>query len=119
MASNAKKPAKKPAKRRVQPGSSGRVTPKGGPAAAKAAARTAPEASGRYTPPVPKELKVSPWWIPALVFGLLILGTLIIVLNYVELLPTWGFLPDGTSNAWLLTGLLCILGGVMTATQWH
>ena len=29
-------------------------------------------------------------------------GTLIILLNYVELLPTWGFLPDGTSNVWLL-----------------
>jgi hypothetical protein len=113
MASNAKKPAK----RRVQPGTSGRVTPKGGHPAPTS--RAAPAASSRYTPPVPKELKVSPWWIPALVLGFLVLGTLIIILNYVELLPTWGFLPDGTSNMWLLTGLVMILAGVMTATQWH
>lgn len=117
MASNPKKPAK----RRVAPGTSGRVTPKGGhkPGGASGAGRGAPQASSRYTPPVPKELKVSPWWIPALVFGLLGLGTLVIILNYVELLPTWGFLPDGTSNMWLLAGLVMILGGVMTATQWH
>jgi hypothetical protein len=115
MASNAKKPAK----RRVQPGTSGRVTPKGGHATGSGAGRSAPAASSRYTPPVPKELKVSPWWIPALVLGFLVLGTLVIILNYVELLPTWGFLPDGTSNMWLLTGLVMILAGVMTATQWH
>jgi hypothetical protein len=116
MASNAKKPAK----RRVQPGTSGRVTPKGGHGTSGGGAgRTAPAASSRYTPPVPKEMKISPWWIPALVLGLLALGTLIIILNYVELLPTWGFLPDGTSNMWLLTGLVMILAGVMTATQWH
>ena len=114
MASNAKKPAK----RRVQPGTSGRVTPKGGHTS-HATGRTTPTASSRYTPPVPKEYKVSPWWIPVLVLGLLAIGTLIIILNYVELLPTWGFLPDGTSNMWLLAGLVMILGGVMTATQWH
>src|SRR5690606_7031056 len=103
--------SKKPAKRRVAPGTSGQVTPKGGHKAGASssggAGRSAtPAASSRYTPPVPRELKVSPWWIPVLVFGLLGLGTLVIILNYVELLPTWGFLPDGTSNMWLLTGLL-------------
>ena len=100
--------AKQPAKRRVQ-GGTGRVTPKSG----------TPVASGRYTPPIPKEQKVSPWWVPALMFALLGLGTLVILLNYVELLPTWGFLPDGTSNVWLLVGLVMILSGIMVATQWH
>jgi hypothetical protein len=100
--------AKQPAKRRVQ-GGSGRVTPKSG----------SPAASGRYTPPIPKEQKVSPWWVPASMFALLGLGTLVILLNYVELLPTWGFLPDGTSNVWLLVGLVMILAGIMVATQWH
>lgn len=95
----------------------GRVTPKGGPVAATA--RTTPTASARYTPPVPKELKVSPWWIPALMFGLLGLGVVVIILNYVGLLPTWGFLPDDTSNAWLLVGLGGILGGIIIATQWR
>lgn len=108
--------AKQPAKRRVQ-GGSGRVTPKGG--AKPAPSRATPEASSRYTPPIPRELKVSPWWVPALMFALLGVGTLIILLNYVELLPTWGFLPDGTSNMWLLVGLLLILTGIIVATQWH
>ena len=116
MASNAKKPAK----RRVQPGTSGRVTPKGGHGAGgSGAGKGTPAASSRYTPPVPKELKVSPWWIPALVLGFLAIGTLIIILNYVELLPTWGFLPDDTSNVWLLVGLGLILAGIVVATQWH
>lgn len=106
----------KPTKRRV-PGSTGRVTPKGGGPSPEG--RTPPPASSRYTPPVPKEMKVSPWWVPALMFGLLALGTAVILLNYVELLPTWGFLPDGTSNVWLLVGLVAILGGIIVATQWH
>lgn len=93
------------------------MTPKGG--ARSQAPKRAPEASGRYTPPIPKELKVSPWWVPAVMFALLGVGTLVILLNYVELLPTWGFLPDGTSNMWLLVGLLLILTGIIVATQWH
>lgn len=106
-----------PAKRRVQ-GGSGRVTPKGGHKP-EVHGRVTPQASSRYTPPVPKELKVSAPWVPILMFVLLGLGTLVILLNYVELLPTWGFLPDGTSNMWLLVGLAMILGGIIVATQWH
>jgi hypothetical protein len=64
-------------------------------------------------------MKVSPWWVPATMFALLGVGTAIILLNYVELLPTWGFLPDGTSNMWLLVGLVLILAGIIVATQWH
>ena len=110
MASNAKKPAK----RRVQPGTSGRVTPKGGHGASGTAGGRplGPAASSRYTPPMPKELKVSPVVGPgADVLACSAIGTLIIILNYVELLPTWGFLPDGTSNMWLLAGLVMILAG--------
>ena len=108
--------ANKPAKRRVQ-GATGRVTPKGG--AKSAPSRATPQASSRYTPPIPRELKVSPVWVPVVMFALLGIGTLIILLNYVELLPTWGFLPDGTSNMWLLSGLVLILAGIIVATQWH
>ena len=124
--------AKQPAKRRVQggsktPGSTGRVTPKAGSVGAGSAAShahgtgggSAPRASARYTPPVTREMKVSPWWVPVLFFSMLGIGVLIIILNYVELLPTWGFLPDGTSNVWLLVGLLLILTGIIVATQWH
>lgn len=111
--------AKQPAKRRIPGSSTGRVTPKGGAANTSGAKRTTAPASARYTPPVPQSLRVSPWWIPVMVFGLLGIGTAVILLNYVELLPTWGFLPDGTSNIWLLVGLALILTGIIVATQWH
>jgi len=106
----------KTAKRRV-PGGSGRVTPKGG--RVDATGHRTPLPSARYTPPVPREMKVSPWWIPAMMGLLLALGTAVILLNYVSLLPSWGFLPDDTSNVWLLVGLGLILAGIVVATQWH
>ncbi len=98
-------PTKPPPKRKVQ---RGRVTPKGGPVADRR-----PEASSRYTPPVPQELKVSPRWVPVLMFTLLALGLVIIFLNYL------GVLPGETKNSYLLIGLGFILGGIMTATQYR
>jgi hypothetical protein len=97
--------AKKPPKRKVQ---GGRVTPKGGP---QRPAR--PDPSSRYTPPVPQEMKVSPTWVPVLMFVLLGLGLVVIFCNYL------GVLPGGTTNAYLLVGLGSILGGIITATQYH
>lgn len=82
---------------------SGRVTPKG-------------TASGRYTPPTPKEYKVSPRWVPVLMLTLLVLGMLVIVSNY---LPDAGVLPGDTSNVWLLVGLGLITGGFITATRYR
>jgi hypothetical protein len=99
--------ATKPPKRKVK---GGRVTPKGGPSAA---ARRPPEASGRYTPPVPRSVKVSPMWVPVLMFALLGLGLVVIFCNYL------GILPGGTKNSYLLVGLGSILGGIITATQYH
>jgi hypothetical protein len=98
--------ATKPPKRKVK---GGRVTPKG--TGSSAASR--PEASSRYTPPVPRSQKVSPTWVPVLMFALLILGMLIIFLNYIDVLP------GGTKNTYLLVGLGSILGGIITATQYH
>jgi len=91
---------------------SGRVTPKGGgkPSAAKVDPGVA---SGRYTPPIPREQKVSPWWVPVLMFTLLGVGVLVIVLNYV------GLLPGDTKNSYLLIGLALITGGFITATNYH
>ena len=91
----------------------GRVTPKGTGGKRDAPKIDAGIASGRYTPPIPKEQKVSPWWIPALMFGFLGLGVLIIVLNYV------GLLPGDTSNGYLLLGLGFITAGFVTATNYH
>jgi hypothetical protein len=78
-------------------GAQGRVTPK----------------AGRYTPPVPKDVKVSPRWVPVLMGGFLLLGALIILLNYVNVLP------GSVTNWYLLVGLALITAGFVTATQWR
>jgi hypothetical protein len=71
-------------------------------------------ASSRYTPPIPAKVKgPSPTWVPVLLFGLLILGSLIIILNYM------GLLPNAPQNYYLLIGLAGILGGILVATQYH
>jgi hypothetical protein len=95
----------KPTKRRVE---GGRVTPKGG-------AATSPTSSPRYTPPNPAgNLGPSPMWVPILMFTLLGLGILVILMNYIGLL-----LPGATSNAYLVLGLVLILSGIVTATQFR
>ena len=95
----------------------GRVTPKGTkPGDAPAARRgdsSHPEASSRYTPPVAREVKVSPRWVPVLMFALLGVGALIILFYYL------GFVPGGRSNWYLFSGLTCVLGGLFTATKYH
>jgi len=97
--------ATKPPKRKVQ---GGRVTPKGGH---QPAGR--PQASSRYTPPIPQSYKVSPRWVPIMMFTLLGIGLVVIFCNYL------GVLPGGTKNTYLLVGLGSILGGIMTATQYR
>jgi Cell division protein CrgA len=95
----------RPAKRRV-PG--GRVTPKG-----TTPASNRPNPSTRYTPPVPREEKVSPVWVPVVMFTLLGVGALLILLNYLELLP------GAVSNGYLAGGLAAICGGIIAATQYR
>ena len=74
---------------------------------------SAPRASTRYTPPAPTYTKVSPRWVPVVMFALLGIGFVVIFLNYV------GLVPGGTNNWYLLAGLGFILGGIITATQLH
>ncbi|MGH9211181.1 MAG: cell division protein CrgA [Acidimicrobiales bacterium] len=102
----------KPAKRRV---AGGRVTPK----KSSSTASSRPEASSRYTPPVPREYKHSPTWVPVLMFTLLGLGVLVIFLNYLGVFPEFWIFPDGTSNAYLGIGLGSICGGILVATQYR
>lgn len=97
------------AKRRTK---GGRVTPKG--TAPRGGAKSGPATpSGRYTPPIPNTQKVSPMWVPVLMFALLGLGVAVIVLNYLNLLP------GDASNVYLLIGLVLITAGFVTATQYH
>jgi hypothetical protein len=86
----------------------GRVTPKGG----RATPRTT-DISGRYTPPIPNDQKVSPLWVPVLMFALLGLGVVVIILNYLNVLP------GDADNSYLLLGLALITGGFITATKFH
>ena len=76
--------------------------------------RTTPSPSSRYTPPVPKSEKISPIWVPILMFTCLGLGMAIIILNYVNVLPG----PD-PSNVYLMIGLGLITVGFITATKYH
>ena len=66
--------------------------------------------SARYTPPIPKELRESPPWLPILMLALFIVGGLAIMARYL----VW---PD--SNIPMLVGLACLLGGLFTATRWR
>ncbi len=72
-----------------------------------------PGSSGRYTPPIPKEQRKSPAWVGVLLLALLVLGLLLIVLNYV------GVLPSGTHNYYLVAGIVAIIAGLVMATTYH
>ncbi len=109
-----------------------RVTPKGAtqgakvtssPVSGKARSTTSagadeddehePGFSKRYTPPKATYAQgPSPWWVPTLMFGLLIVGALVIMLNYMQVF-------GDPANIRLVIGLAFILGGIITATQYR
>ena len=98
-------------------GAKGRFTPKKG-AKAKAEAveekRPGYQASGRYTAPTvhtAAELHETKPWVPYAMFAFLIMGLVLIIGNYLEILP------GSSDGKYLLAGLLCITGGFATATQ--
>ena len=101
--------------RKTKDATPGRVTPKGGPpkrVRPGAGATPSQPSTGRYTAPIPKEFKVSPWWVPALIIAFFACGVGMILLNYLGLLGT-------TSNVYLFIGLGLIVGGFVTSTRWH
>lgn len=88
----------------------GRTTLKGGPRVGR---YTPPEDSGRYTPPIPKDVRRSPRWYGPLVLALMVLGVLAILLNYLTVLP-------GSVSAWYLVGgLVAIFAGFLMATRYR
>ncbi|HEV8116643.1 MAG TPA: cell division protein CrgA [Acidimicrobiales bacterium] len=101
------------AKAKGRYGTTGRVTPKKDEVVE--ADRVGPAPSGRYTPPVPKEWRESPKWVPILMFAFLGLGALLIVVNYTPLMDKVG----GSSNWYLLGGLGLVTAGFITATKWE
>jgi hypothetical protein len=95
-------------KRRIDgnPAATSRTTPKG---TGEGGSRS--QTSTRYTPPAHNEYRPSRMWVPVLMFSLFGIGFLAILLNYSEVLPS------APSGWYLITGLACILGGIITATQ--
>ncbi len=68
----------------------------------------------RYTPPPPKKAPPSKLWVPVALTTLLACGLLVIVLNYLNLLPG----PD-TENSYLLLGIVMISAGFLLATNYR
>ncbi|MDP8993027.1 MAG: cell division protein CrgA [Actinomycetota bacterium] len=75
--------------------------------------RVTPPPSGRYTPPIPKSEKSSPRWLVVVMLTLLLLGMLVIVCNYL------GLLPGEASNGYLFLGLGFITAGFLVATRYR
>ena len=79
---------------------------------AKRAARTAPQ-TGRYTKPVPKSVRRSARWFGPTVLFLLVGGVLVVVLNYLTVLP-------GAVSVWyLIGGIVALFVGFMMATRYR
>ena len=94
----------------------GRATPPGerpGRTSGRATPPKSRDINKRYTAPIPKSVRPSPRWFGPVLLALLIIGLLLIVGNYV------GIMPGGTSNWYLIGGLVGIVVGAMMATQYH
>ncbi len=89
-----------------------RVTPKGTQTTAPRGDHSTPSGSPTNRTPV-KLAGPSPTWVPILMFALLGVGVVMILLNYLSVLPG---APD---NWYLLGGLALVLGGIFTATQYR
>ena len=76
------------------------------------AGKVPPAPSGRYTPPS-KARKPSPRWLAVVMLSLLVGGMLVIVCNYLNLLP------GDANNGYLFLGLGLITAGFLVATQYR
>lgn len=72
----------------------------------------APEVRGRVTAARPRNADHSPRWLGWLILGLLLLGIIVITLNYLQVLP-------GSTSAWYLAGgLVLMFAGFYLATRY-
>ncbi len=90
--------------------------PSGGSSSKRVTPPKAQQAA-RYTPPrTGAAQRPSPRWVPVLMFTLWGLGLLVIILNYMQVLPGAG---DGGNGWYLVGGLVAILAGIIVATQYR
>jgi hypothetical protein len=69
-----------------------------------------------YQPPPKKKPKPSPRWFGIAILGSMFAGVIVIVLNYLGLMPGTG---GEASNLWLFSGLGLIALGFLASTQWR
>jgi hypothetical protein len=67
----------------------------------------------RYQPPPKKKPKPSPRWLGVLILSILFGGVIVLVLNYINLLP------GAPRNLYMWSGLGAIALGFGLATQWR
>jgi Cell division protein CrgA len=66
----------------------------------------------RYTPPAPKKAPPSKLWLPVTMFTMLGTGMLVVIGNYLGLLP-----GGDAQNSYLFIGLGLIAGGFLLSTR--
>jgi hypothetical protein len=99
----AKQPAKAGAASAAKPGAKGTV-----------AGRAQRSGSRRYTPPTPKTVKHSPLWVPVAMFTSMGAGIVVIVANYLQLLP-----GGDARNGYLILGLVLLIAGFVLSTRYR
>jgi Cell division protein CrgA len=67
----------------------------------------------RYTPPPRKKHRPSPKWFGGIILGTFAAGVLLIVFNYLNLVP------GGTKSLYLFVGLGAIAVGFVLSTRWY
>jgi Cell division protein CrgA len=68
----------------------------------------------RYTPPPQKKAPPSKLWVPVSACALLVAGLMVVVTNYLNLLP-----GSDTENRYLLLGIVLIASGFMFLTGYR
>jgi Cell division protein CrgA len=91
----------------------GKAQRKGRSAGGRTTAAAKPIRNDRYTPPIAKNAKTSPRWMGISIIALFVLGVLVVILNYADVLP------GGVNNWWLVGAIGCIFGGLILATRYH
>ena len=79
-----------------------------------AAGRAQRAGAHRYTPKTPKTVKHSPLWVPVAMFTSMGAGIVVIVTNYLQVLP-----GGEARNGYLILGLVLMIAGFVLSTRYR
>jgi hypothetical protein len=79
----------------------------------KSKGRRKPQRRTRPAPPPPEKHKESPTWYVALMFSLMAIGGIVIILNYI------GVLPGSSDSKYLFSGLGAIAIGFLMTLNYY